>query len=184
LGVPATRFLQRNLKIHLLRGGQLGDASLRPQNKKAAGVAAMLKNIDPLLSPELLSTLRAMGHGDELAIVDANYPAASSGRPVIRADGSQVTAVAAAVLSLMPLDEFVPCAAFHMQVVDDPNGQMPIFDEFRSLLRKYEPKTAKLEGIERFAFYQRVRNCFAVVATGERRLYGNLILKKGIIRPV
>jgi L-fucose mutarotase len=103
---------------------------------------------------------------------------------VIRADGSQVTAVAAAVLSLMPLDEFVPCAAFHMQVVDDPNGQMPIFDEFRSLLRKYEPKTANLEGIERFAFYQRVRNCFAVVATGERRLYGNLILKKGIIRPV
>ena len=143
----------------------------------------MLKNIDPLLSPELLSTLRAMGHGDELAIVDANYPAVSSGRTVIRADGSQVTAVAAAVLCLMPLDEFVPCAAFHMQVVDNPDAQMPIFDEFRSLLRKHEPKMAKLEGIERFAFYERVRHCFAVVATSERRLYGNLILKKGIVRP-
>ncbi|MEO8163954.1 MAG: RbsD/FucU domain-containing protein [Betaproteobacteria bacterium] len=143
----------------------------------------MLKNMDPLLSPELLAALRAMGHGDELAIVDANFPSASSGRPVIRADGSPVTAVAAAVLSLMPLDEFVPCAAFHMQVVDDPAGQMPIFDEFRALLRKYEPKVAKLEGIERFAFYERVKRCFAVVATGERRLYGNLILKKGIIRP-
>jgi L-fucose mutarotase len=143
----------------------------------------MLKNIDPLLSPELLSTLRAMGHGDELAIVDANYPAVSSGRPVIRADAALATEIAAAVLSLMPLDEFVPCAAFHMQVVDDPAVQMPIFDEFRSMLVKHEPKMARLEGIERFAFYERVKRCFAVVATGERRLYGNLILKKGIVRP-
>jgi L-fucose mutarotase len=144
----------------------------------------MLKNIDPVLSPDLLSTLRAMGHGDEIAIVDANYPAASSGRPVIRMDAAaSTTRVAEAVLSLMPLDEFVPCAAFHMQVVNDPAGEMPIFAEFRSLLERYEPRVAKLEGIERFAFYQRVRGCFAVVATGERRLYGNLILKKGIVRP-
>ena len=143
----------------------------------------MLKTIDPLLSPELLSTLRAMGHGDELAIVDANYPSMSSGRPVVRADAASATEIAAAVLSLMPLDEFVPCAAFHMQVVNDPNGQMPIFDEFRSVLLKHEPKMARLEGIERFAFYERVKRCFAVVATGERRLYGNLILKKGILRP-
>lgn len=143
----------------------------------------MLKNIDPLLSPELLATLRAMGHGDELAIVDANYPAASSGRPLIRADGVQATAVAGAVLSVMPLDSFVPCAAFHMQVVDNADGNMPIFDEFRALLRKHEPQMTKLEGIERFAFYERVKKCFAVVATGERRLYGNLILKKGIVRP-
>lgn len=143
----------------------------------------MLKNLDPLLSPDLLSTLRAMGHGDEIALVDANFPAASIGPPVVRAEGSTVTAIAAAVLSLMPLDEFVPCAAFHMQVVDNPAAQMPIFEEFRALLRKFEPKVAKLEGIERFAFYERVRRCFAVVATGERRLYGNLILKKGILRP-
>src|SRR4029077_2327654 len=132
--------------------------------------AGMLKNIDPILSPELLSTLRAMGHGDELAIVDANYPATSSGRPLIRMDGvATATRVLEAVLSLMPLDEFVPCAAFHMQVVDDPMAQMPIFAEFRASLERYEPKMARLEGIERFAFYQRVRGCFAVVATGERR---------------
>jgi len=144
----------------------------------------MLKNIDPVLSPELLSTLRAMGHGDELAIVDANYPAVSSGRPVIRADGvATATRVLEAVLSLMPLDEFVPCAAFHMQVVNDPSAQLPIFAEFRAALQSYEPKMARLEGIERFAFYERVRGCFAVVVTGERRLYGNLILKKGIVRP-
>jgi L-fucose mutarotase len=143
----------------------------------------MLKNIDPLLSPELLSTLRAMGHGDELAIVDANYPAAASGRPVIRADGLQATAVAAAVLSVMPLDDFVSCAAFHMQVADKSGEQLPIFEDFQAVLRKHEPKMAKLEAIERFAFYERVKKCFAVVATGERRLYGNLILKKGIVRP-
>jgi len=143
----------------------------------------MLKNIDPVLSPELLSTLRAMGHGDELAIVDANYPAASSGRPLIRMDGvATATRILDAVLSLMPLDEFVPCAAFHMQVVDDAAAQMPIFAEFRASLDRHEPKMARLEGIERFSFYQRVRGCFAVVVTGERRLYGNLILKKGIVR--
>jgi L-fucose mutarotase len=144
----------------------------------------VLKNIDPVLSPELLATLRAMGHGDELAIVDANYPAVSSGRPVIRMDGvAFATRVLDAVLSVMPLDEFVPCAAFHMQVVEDASAEMPIFAEFRALLQRYEPNMAKLEGIERFAFYQRVRGCSAVVATGERRLYGNLILKKGIVRP-
>ena len=144
----------------------------------------MLKNIDPILSPELLSILRTMGHGDELAIVDANYPASSSGRPLIRMDGvTSATRILEAVLSLLPLDEFVPCAAFHMQVVDDATAQLPIFAEFRTLLERYEPKAARLEGIERFAFYKRVSGCFAVVATGERRLYGNLILKKGIIRP-
>jgi L-fucose mutarotase len=144
----------------------------------------VLKNIDPVLSPELLSTLREMGHGDELAIVDANYPAVSSGRPVIRMDGvPSATRILEAVLTLMPLDEFVPCAAFHMQVVNDPSAEMPIFAEFRGLLQRYEPNAAKLEGIERFAFYERVARAFAVVATGERRLYGNLILKKGIVRP-
>ena len=143
----------------------------------------MLKNIDPILSPELLATLRAMGHGDELAIVDANYPSASSGRPLIRLDGLSTTQVAAAVLSVLPLDGFVPCSAFRMQVVDDPEAELPIFSEFRALLQRFEPKLAVLDSIERFAFYERVKGCFAVVTTGERRLYGNLILKKGIIRP-
>ena len=143
----------------------------------------MLKNIDPILSPDLLATLRAMGHGDELAIVDANYPAASSGRPLIRLDGQSTPQVEAAVLSVMPLDEFATCSAFRMQVVDDPDAELPIFKEFEELLRRFEPKLAVLDSIERFAFYERVKRCFAVVVTGERRLYGNLILKKGIIRP-
>lgn len=143
----------------------------------------MLKNLDPLLTPELLFTLRAMGHGDEIALVDANYPAAASGRPLIRMEGLSATRVLEAVLSVLPLDEFVPCAAFRMQVVDDPDAEMPIFHEFRTLLARYEPKRPALESIERFAFYERVKRCFSLVATGERRLYGNIILKKGIIRP-
>jgi len=143
----------------------------------------MLKHIDPILSPEMLHTLRAMGHGDEIAIVDANYPSSSTGRPLIRLDGLTTTRVMDAVLSVMPLDEFVPCAAFHMQVVGNPQGEMPIFQEFRDLLKKHGAAMGKLDGIERFAFYERVKSAFAVVATGERRLYGNIILKKGIIRP-
>jgi L-fucose mutarotase len=143
----------------------------------------MLKNIDPILSPELLAALRSMGHGDEIAIVDANYPSASSGRPLIRLDGVTTTRAMDAVLSVLPLDAFVPCSAFRMQVVDDPSAEMPIFAEFRELLARHEPKLAKLDAIERFAFYERVRQCFAVIVTGERRLYGNILLKKGIIRP-
>jgi L-fucose mutarotase len=143
----------------------------------------MLKNVDPILSPELLGTLRAMGHGDEIAIVDANYPSASSGRPLIRLDGLTTTRVLDAVLSVLPLDEFVPCSAFRMQVVDDPNAEQPVFAEFRELLARHEPSLAKLDSIERFAFYERVKQCFAVIVTGERRLYGNILLKKGIIRP-
>jgi L-fucose mutarotase len=143
----------------------------------------MLKNLDPILSPDLLAALRAMGHGDEIAIVDANYPSASSGRPLIRLDGLTTTRVLDAVLSVMPLDEFVPCAALRMQVVDDPTAEMPIFAEFRDLLARHEPRMARLDSIERFAFYERVKQAFAVIVTGERRLYGNILLKKGIIRP-
>ena len=144
----------------------------------------MLKNIDPILSPELLQTLRAMGHGDEIAIVDANYPSASTGRPLIRLDGLSASQVLGAVLSVMPLDDFEPCAAFHMQVVGNPDSEMPIFQEFRDSLKQFEPKSAVLGSLERFAFYDRVRRAFAVVATGERRLYGNILLKKGVVRTV
>ena len=153
-------------------------------NDPGEEMTGVLNKIHPLLTPELLATLRAMGHGDELAIVDANYPAVSSGVAVIRLDGVSTTQTLEAVLSVLPLDEFEPCAAFHMQVVGDPAGEQPIFQEFRDLLQRYEPQVSKLGSIERFAFYDRVKRCFAVLATGERRLYGNIILKKGIVRPV
>jgi L-fucose mutarotase len=142
----------------------------------------MLKNIPPILGPELLQVLRAMGHGDELVIADANFPASSVGPEVLRVDGVDAIQLADAVLTLMPLDEFVPEQAFVMQVVGDPNARPPIFAEFEKIIAKHEPQ-AKMGTIERFAFYERAATAYAVVQTGENRLYGNIILKKGIIRP-
>lgn len=142
----------------------------------------MLKGLDPRLSPDLLRALRAMGHGDDLVIVDANYPAESTARPVLRFDGHPATAMLDAVLSVFPLDTFVPEAAWVMAVVGEPDAEEPIFDEFRSLIRQHEGNGFALAKLERFAFYERARGAFAVVATGERRLYGNVILKKGVIR--
>jgi L-fucose mutarotase len=143
----------------------------------------MLKNLDPLLSPDLLYVLRAMGHGDELVIVDANFPAQSAGPRVVRLDAVSATRALEAVLSVMPLDTFVDFACFAMQPVDDPNREEPIFEEFRGVIARAEGPHFALGKIERFAFYERSRKCFAVLATGERRLYGNIIVKKGIIRP-
>lgn len=141
----------------------------------------MLKNIPAILSPDLLYALRAMGHGDEIAIVDANFPAEYLGPEVIRADGSSATDVLNAVLALLPLDDFVDHAAIAMAVVGDPNATPPIFGEFEQIIAKHEP-AAKFSTIERFAFYDRARGASAVVQTGEGRLYGNILLKKGVIR--
>ena len=142
----------------------------------------MLKGLDPILTPDLLSALRAMGHGDEIAIVDANYPAASAGPPVIRLGGVPADIVANAVLSVMPLDDFVPEAAWCMAVVGDAEADPPIFEEFRAALARHESTEVTLHKLERFAFYARAAKCFAIVSTGERRLYGNIILKKGVVR--
>jgi L-fucose mutarotase len=143
----------------------------------------MLKGLDPILGPDLLGTLRAMGHGDDIAIVDTNFPAAAMGRPVIRLDGLPATRVVDAVLSVLPLDDFVPEAAWRMEVVGDPGSEMPIFDEFRRVIVAREGASFRLASLERFAFYERVRQAFAVVVTGETRLYGNILLKKGVVRP-
>ena len=142
----------------------------------------MLKNIPKLIGPELLHALRAMGHGDEIVISDANFPASSQGPVVIRMDGHSATDVLEAVLSLMPLDEFVEESAFTMQVVGDPEKQEPIVAEFGEIVARHEPD-AKMGTIERFDFYDRATEAFVIVQTGEERLYGNIILKKGIIRP-
>ena len=141
----------------------------------------MLKGIDPLLGPELLAILRAMGHGDEIVIADANFPSASIGRKLVRADGVDAPRMVAAILSVMPLDDFAD-AAFRMAVVGDPHEVPPITLEFENALRAAK-EDRRIEAIERQAFYDRARNAFAVVATGETRLYGNLILKKGLVRP-
>lgn len=142
----------------------------------------MLKNIPPLLGPQLLAVLRAMGHGDEIAIVDANFPGSTSGPELIRLDGASATDALDAVLTLMPLDDFVDHAAFGMQVVGAPDRREPIMDAFDVIIARHEPGM-KLATLERFAFYERVEAAAAIVQTGENRLYGNILLKKGIIRP-
>ena len=143
----------------------------------------MLKGIDPLLNAELLHILAGMGHGDELAIVDANFPAVTNAKRVVRLDGVSAPRALAAVLSLIPLDEFVEAPAATMQVVGDPNAVPEVVKEFHEVANKAEGKKVSVESIDRFAFYDRVKTAYAVVATGEGRLYGNVIVKKGVIRP-
>lgn len=142
----------------------------------------MLKNLNPILSPELLMVLRAMGHGDEIAVVDANFPASAMAQRLVRLDGLSATAVTDAILSVMPLDDFVPEAAWRMEVVGDPRAEQPIFDEFRAVIARHEGSGFRLAALERFAFYERAKAAYAIVSTGETRLYGNIILKKGVVR--
>lgn len=142
----------------------------------------MLKNIPALLGPELLSTLRAMGHGDEIVIADANFPAEFLGPLVIRADGISATDLLDAVLAVMPLDDFVDQAAIGMAVVGDPAARQPIYDDFERIVRHHEPEMS-FSTIERFAFYDRAKKAAAILQSGETRLYGNILLKKGVIRP-
>lgn len=142
----------------------------------------MLKGIPPILGPDLLYILRAMGHGDEIAIVDANFPGDSSGPELVRLDGLSASDVLDAVLTLMPLDTFVDEQAIGMAVVGEPDTRVPAHDDFQSIVQKHEPGM-KVTLLERFAFYDRVSDAYAIVQTGERRLYGNILLKKGIIRP-
>ncbi len=141
----------------------------------------MLRNIDPILSPELLYTLRAMGHRDEIVIADANFPGSSSGPDCIRADGSSASEVLQAVLSVMPLDTFVPDPALSMQVVGDPDAVPDAVADFQRIIDATADNPARIQGLDRFAFYARAATAFAIVQTGERRLYGNIILKKGVI---
>ena len=141
----------------------------------------MLYNIDPILSPELLYTLRAMGHGDEIVLGDANFPAESIGPTCIRADGSDCSDVLRAVLSLMPLDTFVPHPAHSMAVVDDPDTTPEAVAEFQTIIGEVAGDSRTIKPIERFAFYERAAKAFAIVQTGERRLYGNVILTKGVV---
>jgi L-fucose mutarotase len=142
----------------------------------------MLKNIPPILGPDLLYVLRAMGHGDEIAIVDANFPGDSSGPQLIRLDGISASEVLDAVLTLMPLDTFVDQQAIGMEVVGDPTKREDTHRDFDRIVKQHEPGM-QLTLLERFAFYDRVEGAYAIVQTGERRLYGNILLKKGIIRP-
>jgi L-fucose mutarotase len=141
----------------------------------------MLKGIDPLLSGPLLTILAEMGHGDELAIVDANFPAVSMGKRVVQI-GTSAVATLDAVLTLLPLDDFVDAPATVMAVVGDPDAVPETVREFQTSLNDAEGRTIKVDRVDRFSFYERARSAFAVVATVETRLYGNILIKKGVVR--
>lgn len=138
----------------------------------------MLKNIDPILSPDLLHALRAMGHGDEIAIVDANFPATALARRLIRLDGVSATRALQAVLSVLPLDDFVTQPALTMQVVGEPDRVPEAVAQMRLLVGD----DSRCGVLDRESFYLRARECFAILQSGETRLYGNIILKKGVFR--
>jgi L-fucose mutarotase len=140
----------------------------------------MLLGLDPLLSPELLHALASAGHGDRIAIVDANFPAAATARRLIRLPGAGAGAVLRATLSVLPVDDFEPDPALVMQVVGEPDAVPEAVAEFAGLLRV--AGAAAPRAIPRHDFYAVARDAFAVVATGERRLYGNIILTKGVVR--
>ena len=144
----------------------------------------MLKGISPLLSPELLKVLCEMGHGDELVIADGNFPAESIGKSaiVIRADGHGVPEMLDAILQLIPLDQYVDQPAALMKVVPGDPVVPVIWDEYRALLKKHGEDPDKVEMMERFAFYDRAKNAYAVIATGETAIYANVLLKKGVVK--
>ena len=140
----------------------------------------MLIGLDPLLSPDLLHALAAMGHGDRIVLVDANYPA-TRGNRLIALPGIDVVRTLQAVLSLLPCDTFVPEPAAIMQVVGDPAAVPPVVAEMNAQLAAHGWPAAT--GIERHAFYAAAETAYAIVQTGERRFYGNILLTKGVIPP-
>jgi L-fucose mutarotase len=148
----------------------------------------MLKNIDPLLNADVLYALRAMGHGDALILCDANFPADSVARATVlgrllRIDGVDSARAARAILSVFPLDSFVEHAALRMEVVDRPEEIPPVQGEVQREIDRAEGKASPMGSIERFAFYERAKQSYCVIATGERRFYGCFVLQKGVIPP-
>jgi L-fucose mutarotase len=142
----------------------------------------MLKGIPSLLSPDMLKVLMEMGHGDELVLADGNFPSASTAQRLLRADGLGVPDLLQAILQLFPLDTFTEHPAALMAVVPGDDYQPVIWEAYRRILQASGEPFTDFEYMERFAFYARARQAYAVVATSERALYANLVLKKGVVR--
>jgi len=148
----------------------------------------MLKNFDNRLNAEVIQVLRAMGHGDTLVIADTNFPSDSIARQtrtgaLLRMDNLTCGAAVEAVLSVLPLDTFVPDHAARMEVVDRPDEVPPVQAEVQAAIDAAEGRPRPMVSIERFAFYEAAKQAYAVIQTGERRFYGCFILRKGVIPP-
>jgi L-fucose mutarotase len=143
----------------------------------------MLIGIDPVLGPECLAVLRAMGHGDRVVLADANFPAESSARRLVRMDGVPMLRALSALLSVLPVDDFEPDAIVSMQVVGEPTSVPEIVREMQHLVDQRVPGAPRIASVARFPFYELAKSAFAVIATGERAFYGNLIIRKGVVPP-
>lgn len=144
----------------------------------------MLKGISPVLSPDLLKALAEMGHSDTLVIADGNFPAESIGKNaiVIRADGHGVPAILDAVLQLLPLDSYVEKPVSLMAVMEgDTCGTPAIWNTYKDIIEKYEPTNGGIEMVERFDFYEKAKNAYLIIATGETAIYANIMLQKGVV---
>jgi L-fucose mutarotase len=142
----------------------------------------MLKGISPLISPDLIKVLMEMGHGDELVIADGNFPAASLAQRLVRADGLGCLALLDAILNIFPLDQYLEKPVALMAVVSGDPCQPAIWEDYHKIVQRYETAFTGFDCIERFAFYERAKKAYAVLATSEMALYANLILKKGVIK--
>ncbi len=141
----------------------------------------MLKGISPVISPELLKILQEMGHGDTIVIGDANFPSASMAQRLVRADGHSVPVLLEAILQLFPLDTYAEYQVGLMEVTPGDPTVPVIWDEYKKIIAKHENFDVQYEYIERFEYYERAKQAFAVLASGETALYANIILKKGVI---
>jgi len=145
----------------------------------------MLKNVPAILSPEMLKVLCEMGHSDKIVIADANGPPESMGKNaiVLRADGHSATDILDAVLTLFPLDTYVDAPVTLMEVMPGDEVETPIWDDYKAIVTRYDDRGENAVGTtERFAFYEKVKNeAYAIIATGEKALYANIILQKGVL---
>lgn len=147
----------------------------------------MLKGLDPLLNADVLYALQAMGHGDDVILADVNFPSDSVARSTVLGRVLRIDApaprVARAILSVFPLDSFVPAPAGRMEVVGKPYEVLPVQAEVQREIDAAEGKALAMAGIERFAFYDLAKKAYCVVQTSERRFYGCFVFKKGVIGP-
>ena len=141
----------------------------------------MLKNVPPIISPGLMKVLMEMGHGDEIVLADGNFPAASNAQRLLRCDGHGVPELLEAVLTFFPLDIYVERPVALMSVVPGDDTKPTIWEQYRQIVQRSGEKFSEFEFVERFAFYERARQAYAVVATSEKALYANVILKKGVL---
>ncbi|SCW65101.1 L-fucose mutarotase [Paenibacillus tianmuensis] len=143
----------------------------------------MLKGIPSILSPELLKIMMEMGHGDELVLADGNFPAASHAQRLVRCDGHDIPQLLDGILTFFPLDTYAEHSVALMAVVPGDPVKPVIWDEYRAIVKKHAPEFAEPAFVERFAFYERAKQAYAVVATGEGAQYANIVLKKGVVKP-